>query len=194
MMRWQRRIKCVMNELYSLLAQWKIEGLTLAKGAKIGAGSKIHVEKGGQIAIGYNSHCAANVTVLEGGRVTIGAKTWINSGAVLGCAVKISIGDGVMVAHGVTIYDNNNHPTELEKRIEIANQEYPPNLISWKNSIKQEVLIGDYAWIGMHSIILKGVRVGRGAIVAAGSVVVKDVPEMCVVAGNPAKPVKYLTD
>mgnify|MGYP000293804664 FL=1 len=54
------------------------------------------------------------------------------------------------------------------------------------------VVIGNNAWIGGSSVILPGVTIGNNVVVAAGSVVVKDVPDNVVVAGNPAKIIKYL--
>jgi acetyltransferase-like isoleucine patch superfamily enzyme len=58
----------------------------------------------------------------------------------------------------------------------------------------QPVRIGDDAWVGFGAVILKGVEIGRGAVVAAGSVVASDVPEGTVVAGNPARVVKIIGD
>ena len=55
----------------------------------------------------------------------------------------------------------------------------------------EKVIIGDGVWIGTSVIVLKGVKIGKGAVVAAGSVVTKDVPEYAVVAGNPARVLKY---
>ena len=52
------------------------------------------------------------------------------------------------------------------------------------------MVIEDNVWVGSRALILKGVRVGKGSIVAAGAVVTKDVPQNCIVAGNPAKIVK----
>lgn len=57
--------------------------------------------------------------------------------------------------------------------------------------IKGEVIIEDFVWIGYHVMIMKDVRIGEGAIVAAGSVVVKDVPRGAIVGGNPAKIIGY---
>lgn len=60
------------------------------------------------------------------------------------------------------------------------------------NVKSEQIQIKDHAWISFNAIILKGVTIGKGAIVAAGAVVTKDVPDFTVVAGNPAKIVKYL--
>lgn len=61
-----------------------------------------------------------------------------------------------------------------------------------KNAVSKPIIIGDYVFIGARSIILKGVTIGEKAIVAAGSAVVKDVPPLTIVAGNPAKVIKQL--
>ncbi|ELA7570041.1 CatB-related O-acetyltransferase [Vibrio alginolyticus] len=56
---------------------------------------------------------------------------------------------------------------------------------------KGEIVIGNDVWIGVNAIILSGVKIGHGSIVAAGSVVTKDVPDYSIVGGNPAKVIKY---
>jgi acetyltransferase-like isoleucine patch superfamily enzyme len=57
---------------------------------------------------------------------------------------------------------------------------------------KQSIIIEDHAWVATRAMVLKGVRIGKGAVVAAGSVVTKDVPDYTVVAGVPARIVKTL--
>ena len=57
--------------------------------------------------------------------------------------------------------------------------------------MKQDIVVGDDVWIGANVSILKGVTIGSGAIVGAGSVVTKDVPEHAIVAGNPARVIKF---
>ena len=87
----------------------------------------------------------------------------------------------------VTIYDTDFHPVNPYERI-ITNND---------SSIKRKpVRIDDYAWVGANAMILKGVHIGRGAVIGAGSVVRSDVPELTVYAGNPARYVKdiVLTD
>jgi acetyltransferase-like isoleucine patch superfamily enzyme len=109
-------------------------------------------------------------------------------GAVFMCAESIALGRRVVVSYGVTIADSDFHPhdPELRKRDAIANapqgdrKTRPPY-------ITRPVTIEDDVWIGIGAIILKGVRIGRGARIAAGSVVTSDVSPDAVMEGNPAK-------
>ena len=58
---------------------------------------------------------------------------------------------------------------------------------------EEEIIIEDDAWIGFNAIITKGVRIGKGAIVGAGTIITEDVPDFAIVVGNPAKIIKYTT-
>ena len=98
---------------------------------------------------------------------------------------KVEIGSHVLIASRVALIGYDLHPIDPIKRA--ANE--PPN-----ESGCGDIVIKDYAWIGMSCTILKGVTIGRGAIVATGAVVTKDVPDLCIVAGNPAKVVKELDE
>jgi len=82
------------------------------------------------------------------------------------------------------IADNPGHPIDAEAR---RTRPVTPDQV-------KPVVIGDDAWIGSHAIILPGVTVGRGAVGAAGSVVTKDVAPRTMVAGNPARLVRTLSD
>lgn len=93
---------------------------------------------------------------------------------------KISIGENTTCAYGVTILtgaDPNGPKNKLAKL-------YPP--------IKAPVVIGDNCWIGANAVILPGVTIGNCCVVAAGSIVTRDVPSGVLVAGNPAKVKKIL--
>ena len=103
------------------------------------------------------------------------------TGAVVVAETSVMIGDRVLVGGSAQIVDTDFHPLDPEtRRREInAGQTRP-------------ISIGDDVFIGMNSIILKGVTIGNGSVVGAGSVVSQDVPPKTIVAGNPARVVRSL--
>lgn len=128
----------------------------------------------------------------EDAAVTIGKNTYIGSSNII-CADKISIGNNILIAWGCTIIDHNSHSLsagDRAKDISVMNK----GKKDWSNVSKKPVKIEDNVWIGFNSIILKGVTVGKGAIVGAGSVVPKNVKPYTVVAGNPAKFIKNINE
>ena len=117
--------------------------------------------------------------------IEVGDRTFIGGG-LISVAEKIVVGDDVMVAWGVTISDHNSHSTIYSERAKDVAQ-YLDGVKVWTGVSIKSVKICDKVWIGFNSIILKGVTIGEGAIVGAGSVVTKDVPPWVIVAGNPAR-------
>ena len=114
-------------------------------------------------------------------------------GTHIGAVETIIIGNDVIIAGNTHIYDNNNHPTDPDKRLEMSRSgDFFGPLWSWAQSAHKPIIIEDNVWIGERCTILKGVRIGKGAIVGCNSVVTRDVPEYSIVAGNPAKVVKEL--
>lgn len=148
--------------------------------------SKKNISIGNSVTILGKLHCA------EKGRIEIGDYSRIEFRTEIGAADKIEIGKYVIISHDVYIYDNNNHSIDCEDRKKLSLSNFSKEQNSWYKSDISKVRIADNVWIGMNSIILKGVSIGEGAIVAAGSVVTKDVPEYSIVAGNPAKVVKNI--
>lgn len=98
------------------------------------------------------------------------------------CINKIIIGNGVLTGKWVTITDNNHGTSDFDS------MKLPP--MKRPLSTKGPVIIKDDVWIGDKATILSGVTIGKGAIVAANSVVTKDVPDYAIVAGIPAKIIK----
>lgn len=133
------------------------------------------------------------------GYIKIGDHSYIGGGTFISHD-EIKIGNNVTIAWGGTIYDHDSHSLNYLDRRKDINDELDDirngrNFIlnkDWSNVNSKPIKICDDAWIGMNVIILKGVTIGEGAIVGAGSVVTKDVPAWSVVAGNPAKIVKRL--
>jgi acetyltransferase-like isoleucine patch superfamily enzyme len=110
--------------------------------------------------------------------LSIGDNTFVGHGCSFHVSKSISIGDHCLLAAGVSIYDMDGHPLDAQARRE--HRPTPPDSI-------HPVVIGDDVWIGHGSMILKGVTIGDRAIVAAHSVVTRDVPSDCIVGGNPAR-------
>ena len=125
----------------------------------------------------------ASSRVLDNPELIVGNRVFLGHQVTLKASRSIVIEDDVLVAGQCYIADGDDHPTNMEARI----QALPPRAEDLRS-----IRICRGAWIGRCSHIFKGVTVGEGAIVAAGSIVVKDVAPFTVVAGNPARVVKEL--
>jgi acetyltransferase-like isoleucine patch superfamily enzyme len=146
------------------------------------------------IVVGDHTHIWGHlVTFGHGGRITMGSYCYVGEYSKVWSAVEVAIGDRVLIAHNVSIFDSNTHPMNAAERhrqfVHIITKGHPTEL----NLREVPVIIEDDVWIGCNSVILKGVRIGRGAVVGAGSVVTRSVPPFVVVAGNPARIVRELT-
>ncbi len=115
---------------------------------------------------------------------SVGDDTYIGFSAEIFVGDQVVIGKHVLIANHVLINGYDGHPLDPLARAK-GDGPGPEGL--------GPIRIGDYAWIGSKAIILKRVTIGRGAIVASGAVVTSDVPELTVVAGNPARPIRTLS-
>lgn len=111
-----------------------------------------------------------DIVLFENSVLTIG-NSFINSDAKIRCHKSITIGDNCAISHDITIMDSDAHYLNGKKKTE-------------------DVVIGNNVWIGTRVTILPGVKIGNGAIIAAGAVVTKNVPEKSLVAGCPARVIK----
>lgn len=133
--------------------------------------------------------------IVEGdGIVEMHPYSKIGSTTKILCVNKVVIGAYTAVAEGTTICDNNNHPTSPSFRKQMRLTPVGDDMRMWKHSANAPIIIGENCWIGTNVRICKGVTIGDNSIVAACSVVTKDVPANCIVAGNPAKIVKQNID
>lgn len=149
--------------------------------------SLIRIEKGVTLVSDVNgnvagiSHPVILSTMAEGAEIIIGKDSGL-SGATICARTRVELGEYVGIGVNVSIYDHDFHPLN-------------PYLRKYHNNehiISKPIKIGDFAWVGGHSIILKGVTIGNGAVLGAGSVLAEDIPELCVYAGNPAKFIKKI--
>lgn len=183
-----------------MYAVWNTLNFTILKFShcKIGHGirtrGRIRVLNRGRIEIGDDSlinssvmanplggsHCTI-LAALSGSEIIIGTHTGISNCAIF-ARKSIRIGNNVMIGAGVKIYDNDFHPVDFQQRM---NNELPKCT---------SVEIKDGAFIGAHSLILKGVTIGHNSVVGAGSVVTKSIPDHQIWAGNPARFIRVIDD
>ena len=134
---------------------------------------KIHHKKDYRIHARASLRNAQNIYLGENVRITMDCCIWAEQHS------KIVFGDNVLVGPGVKMFCGN-HGTAL------------CNIpMVYQDRREKDIVIGNDGWIGANSILVSGVKINNGAIVAAGSVVTKEVPENAIVAGIPAKVVKY---
>lgn len=123
----------------------------------------------------------------EGGKVSIGDYCYFTN-AVLLCELELRIGNYVVIGWNATIADTDFHPLAPAERVADAIACSPLGQGRARPEIaKKLVVIEDDVWIGPNTAILKGVRIGAGAWIEAGSLVTRDVPPRSRVLGNPAQ-------
>jgi acetyltransferase-like isoleucine patch superfamily enzyme len=169
--------------------------LLLSKGAVIYPSAVVDNMQANKslIRVGTNSHVLGQLLIFaHGGEIEIGNDCYIGEFAKIWSAKKIHIGNRVLISHNVNVFDSLTHPVKATERhqqfLAIASIGHPSQI----DLGEEAVYIDDDVWIGAMSIILKGVTIGEGAIVGAGSVVTKDVPPWAIVAGNPAKIIREI--
>ncbi len=168
------------------LRYWFWKAAIHSMGGKIGKNVKFYEsvrivgDSPGAIAIGDDVRILRGVTIStsSGGSVQIGNGIHIGEGSVIHSGVRISIGDNVIIGPQNIIVD-------LDHRFE--RMDLP---INQQGMSGKEVRIEEDVWIASHCVIIKGVTIGRGAVIAAGSIVNKSIPPYSVAAGVPAKAIK----
>ena len=145
-------------------------------------------------------HCVLSgryVFVKESGKITIGDRTHIGGSTFISIN-GIEIGNDVTIAWDCLFYDHNSHSVDWNERKNDTEQEYSDIMVgkseiankNWSVVKSAPIKICDKVWIGYGATILKGVTIGEGAVIAARSVVTKDVEPWTVVGGNPATKIK----
>lgn len=117
----------------------------------------------------FRIYSGANISINENATLILGSG-YINHNVNIACFEKIQIGEDVAISENVVIRDSDNHEISPAKR----NMTLP-------------IIIEDHVWIGMNAVILKGVTIGSGSIIAAGAVVTNNIPPNVIAAGVPAK-------
>ncbi|AJY77935.1 acetyltransferase [Paenibacillus beijingensis] len=143
---------------------------------------KVYVNDYGELVIGRQFSMigrpwASQLTVDKGAKLLFGHNVFINAGCGIAATTEIRIGNDVRIGPRTSIMDSDYHRLDADVMY---------------HDLKKPVIIGDNVWIGTRCTILAGVTIGKNSVVAAGSIVIKDVPENVVVAGAPAKVIREL--
>lgn len=150
---------------YLLLGFDNISTVHRATSLRIDANAKFNIKDK------FTIYYGGDIILFKNSELNLGSG-FFNSNIKIRCHKKISIGNDVAISHDVTIMDSDAHS------------------IVGKDNEPQSIIIEDHVWIGTRATILKGVSIGKGSIVAAGSVVTNNVPERTLVAGVPARIIK----
>ena len=167
---------------------------------EIGLGARIENESGlkSKIVIGHHCKIYGTLYCKSSGRIEMGNFSTVQDGAQILCLQHVKIGHYSVIAGGTKLMDNNNHRIEPEERVKHrirvapGGPGYPGLGDGWELSDSSPIIIGDVVWVGADCLVMKGITIGEGAIVAMNSVVTKDVPPYTIVAGFPARVVKKL--
>lgn len=119
----------------------------------------------------FSFYYGADIILFQGARLVLGKDSYINSDCKIRCRKNIVIGDRCAISHDFTVMDSDFHTIDGK-------------------DISEPVVIGNHVWIGTRVVVLKNVTIGDGCIVAAGSVVTKDIPSGCMAAGVPARVIR----
>jgi acetyltransferase-like isoleucine patch superfamily enzyme len=193
LMRTTKRLFHRANNVYLKIRLSYVDGLAISDDVVFDGTPIIEITEGATVSIGncttinssnvghhINMHSPVKLLAdRHGASITIGNKTRIH-GTCIHAYKSVTIGDNCLIAANCQIIDSNGHELSfdnVENRINTSSDGKP-------------IVIEDCVWLGANTIVLPGVRIGRGSIVAAGSVVVNDVPPMVIAAGNPARTVR----
>jgi len=148
-----------------------------------------------KIIIGSQTQILGELLVYwKSGSIQIGRRSYVSTGSRIWSQSSVTIGNHVLISHNVDIHDTDSHPLDWAARRIDATAIYNGTYFEPTQTLSESIVIEDDVWIGCKATILKGVHIGRGAIIAASSVVTKDVPPFTVVAGNPARIIRQLPE
>lgn len=169
----------------------KFKGVTIGGNCHINGKMLISITSTGRLKIGNDFICRSGFGghILGGeysafhisGTCTIGDNSGMSATCIC-CSDHVSIGSNVMIGAGCFITDSNHHSIDWKSRCNGVDHDIKTAPVS----------IGDCVFIGAKSIVLKGVHIGARSVIAAGSVVVHDIPADVIAGGNPCKVIKNL--
>lgn len=172
-------------EWYRLLVRaGLLRNIHLAAPGLVGARPSIRASNGGSVTIGSKLVTGDDVRLTSNGVLSIGDDVFFNSRSRVVCHERVTIGDHLRIAEGVSILDHEHGTVMRSGRLRISDDHFETAPIT----------IGSGVVLGDKVTVLKGVTIGDNVIVGANSVVSRDLPSNCIAAGAPAKVIRELTD
>jgi acetyltransferase-like isoleucine patch superfamily enzyme len=190
-------LACTFESLQRILAQDSFSKNSQAHGSvEVGAHARcVNHGEAGNIVIGAHSVIRGILRAGDGtskARIEIADNVYVGDDCIVSSRESIKIGRGTLLAHGVQIFDNDSHPMEAAARFRdwsiITGQEKGERV----SIATAKVEVGEHVWLGMNTIVLKGVRIGARSVIAANSVVTEDIPDDSLAGGAPAKLLRSL--
>jgi acetyltransferase-like isoleucine patch superfamily enzyme len=165
-----------------LRARWYLRRAA-ALGPRVRLWGRPAVTCAGTLLVGDRARLVSTVATLElavgpGATLAIGERTFINYGTSIAATERVEIGPHCSIGTYVVMMDNDFHSLEPERR-----DERPES---------RPIVLEENVWLGARVVVLRGVRIGAGSVVAAGSVVTHDIPPRSLAAGMPAKVIRKL--
>lgn len=140
------------------------------------------------VQIGTNALIRGDLTVLPpAGTIKIGSYCYVGDHTRIWSAIGVTIGDRVLISHSVNIHDNDSHPVVASQRHLQAVEIFNGLNHDMTNVAMAPIVIEDDVWVGFNASIMKGVTIGRGAVIGAAAMITKDVPAYAIMVGNPAR-------
>ncbi|MBN7818866.1 acyltransferase [Bowmanella yangjiangensis] len=172
--------ECTIGNSTTLAAEAKVENL--ARGKE-------------RVVIGNNTYIRGHLlTYGHGGKINIGDWCYVGEGTKIWSMDSISIGNRVLISHNVNIHDGTAHspiPDERHAQFKaIITSGHPKNVDALPGIKSKAIIIEDDVWINFGVTVLRGVRIGKGSIIAAGAIVTQDIPPGTIFM-NKVTPVIY---
>ena len=190
-------VRFILNFLYKLFFYLKVKKLHVD--AKIFGPLRINYKNiilASMSEISIGSFCIIKGSIHSGkknSKLFIGENCFVGSGTIILSTCDIFIGNDVLISHNCYIADTDGHSVKASiRKYDVPNRW--KGYKDWNTVISSPIRIENNVWIGPNCIILKGVKIGCGSIVAAGSVVTKDIPPFSLVGGVPSKIIKSLDE
>ena len=136
----------------------------------------------GRLTLGPHCYFEPGVWLTGIGRILVGEGVFMNLNVMVAAKELVEIGDHCMIANGCLITDSNHRYDNLD--VPIAWQGYES---------KGPTRLGDNVWMGVNSVVLSGVTIGRHCVIGANSVVTRDVPDYSIAVGTPARVIGKVT-